>query len=205
MSASPGRLASRQLLASRILATRAAEALSAAQCRSPPWRERPSVPSSAPPPRCPCSIMWRIRSSWRTALLAGTTTRCASLSIDTDATPFNPLLVACVRLGDDSASRSGWAHGRGTPVVDTYGELILARVEQSEALRALRVCGRSPAGIVPPRRACTALIVALSEAGLGLSIGPRLRAARAAQPAARRHRPRNAGAHRRGGGGGDAA
>ena len=175
MSASPGRLASRQLLASRILATRAAETLSAAQCAAL-LRMAPEQAVDAIERRTSTSLSLQhhvthpLVDAYCTLGRHDDAVRVLRSHRPTDATPFNPLLVACVRLGDDSALREATGLMRelgAPPTVDTYGELILARVERGEALRALRVCESALyAGIVPPRRACTALIVALSEAGL---------------------------------------
>ena len=83
--------------------------------------------------------------------------------------PYEPLLVECVKAGDDAGLRkAAWMmrdHG-AVPTAETYGLLIAARLESGQPDRALRVAQHAlSAGSAPPASAVDALIVALSEAG----------------------------------------
>ena len=87
-----------------------------------------------------------------------------------DAAAFEPLLKLCVKCGDDTALRKAVGLMRqrdASPTAQTYGSLISARIERGEAVRALRVCESALAsGIAPPQPSVSALMVALSAAGL---------------------------------------
>lgn len=83
--------------------------------------------------------------------------------------PYEPLLVECVKAGDDQGLReTAWLmreHG-AVPTPETYGLLIDARLESGEPDRALRIAQHAlVARTAPPPEAIDALIVALTKAG----------------------------------------
>ena len=83
---------------------------------------------------------------------------------------FEPLLVACVREGDDDALRAAaklMREAGAAPSGSTYGALLRERLKRGETTRALRVCdGALAAGVAPPALDVQALVVALTEEGL---------------------------------------
>ena len=84
--------------------------------------------------------------------------------------PFEPLLVACVMGGDDTALRLATRIMREagvTPTASTFGLLLSARLDCGDTARALKVCqGALAAGLAPPPENVRALVLALAEAGL---------------------------------------
>ena len=86
-----------------------------------------------------------------------------------DVTPYEPLLIECIRNGDDRGLRDAAWMMQDFGVVmraETYGMLICARLASGEPERALRVAQHAITnGAPPPYPAIDSLIVALSEAG----------------------------------------
>ena len=86
-----------------------------------------------------------------------------------DVAPYEPLLIECVRNGDDQGLRdAAWMMRDfgAVPSAETYGMLIAARLASGEPERALRVAQHAITnGAPPPPAAIDSLIVVLSEAG----------------------------------------